>query len=120
MGRIYKINRGDSFNFDLALSTEKNIELLAIDEVVYFAIMYPNQPIEDAIILRGYTHDDQDVKTGVITIKLSPSDTRCLLPGVYYYTVKLQKGGTPGVIGDYDEPVEVRTIIERTKFIINE
>lgn len=120
MGRIYKINRGDSFSFDLTLPTDKNTRLLAIDEVVYFALMYPHQPIEDAIILRGYTHDDQDVKTGAITIKLSPSDTRHLLPGVYYYTVKLQKGGTPGIIGDYDEPVEVCTIIERTKFIVNE
>ena len=70
--------------------------------------------------MRGFDSQDQNIADGSIKIKITPNDTRLLKPGVYYYTVKLQRGGTPGVINDLDEPEEVRTIIERTKFIINE
>jgi hypothetical protein len=65
-------------------------------------------------------HTDQDIDTGNIAIKIIPNDTRLLDPGVYYYTVKLQRGGTLTDIKDLDEPDEVRTLIDRTKFIIND
>jgi hypothetical protein len=121
--RIVKINRGDSFDFKIVVperdDSSKNY-LLTPQDVVYFAIMHPHQPFEKAILFKGYTFEDQDEKTGEITIKIIPNDTRCLAPGVYYYTVKLQRGGTLNIIDDLDEPDEVRTIIERTKFIVNE
>ena len=82
--------------------------------------MYPNQKFEDAIFVKGYTLEEQDVETGEIIVKIVPNDTRALTPGVYYYTAKLQRGGTLEVLDDFDEPDEVRTIIDRTKFIINE
>ena len=56
--------------------------------------MNPHQAFEKAFLIHGYTAEDQDEKTGKITIKLSPNDTRCLAAGVYYYTVKLQRGGS--------------------------
>jgi hypothetical protein len=119
---IIKLNRGDSYEFKVSVpdkeASTKNYILTEAD-VVYFALLYPNQRFEDALIIRGYTLDDQDQKTGEISIKIIPNDTRCLVPGVYYYTVKLQRGGTLDVVGDFDEPEEVRTVIERTKFIIN-
>ena len=120
---MFKLNRGDSFEFTTSIPDKhdhsKNYFLTAKD-VLYFAVLWPNQPFEDAIILKGYTLEDQDVKTGEIVIKLKPNETRHLTPGVYYYTTKLQRGGTLESIGDFDDPDEVRTIIERTKFIINE
>lgn len=121
--RIIKINRGDTFEFSIDIHDKKDIlkkHLLAVDEAVYFVLLYPNQRFEDAILIKGYTHEDQDVNTGEITVKITPNDTRYLLPGVYYYTAKLQKGGSLETIDDFDEPEEVRTLIERTKFIINE
>ena len=122
--KIIKINRGDSYKFYISIPSIENPYInYILDErkdVVYFAVMNPHQRFEDSIILHGYTAEDQDENTGEIEIKLTPNDTRQLTPGIYYYTVKLQRGGSLDFINDYDEPDEVRTIIERTKFIINE
>jgi hypothetical protein len=122
---IIKINRGDSYEFSVYIPDKKDITknfILTDNDVVYFAILLPHQPFESTCPnqVKGYTAEDQDKDTGEIIIKIEPNDTRLLLPGVYYYTVKLQRGGTIDVIDDLDEPIEVRTIIERTKFIINE
>ena len=121
--KIIKLNRGDSYEFTLSIpdKTDSSINyLLTEKDVIYFAIMSPHQPFEKAFLLQGYTSEDQDAESGEILIKVTPNDTRSLATGIYYYTVKLQRGGTIGVINDSDEPDEVRTIIERTKFIINE
>jgi hypothetical protein len=120
---IIKINRGDSFEFSIMIPDKTNPRknyLLTANDIVYFALLYPNQRFEEAFSLKGYTLEDQNPANGAITIKVNPNDTRKLSPGVYYYTIKLQRGGTLAVIDDFDEPDEVRTIIERTKFIVNE
>ena len=120
--RIIKINRGDSFEFYINV-TEKNDDtrkyLLKTKDVVYFALLYPHQRFEDAVILKGYTLEDQD-SFGRILVKITPNDTRSLPTGVYYYTAKLKRGGNINSVIELDEPDEIRTIIERTKFIINE
>ena len=121
--RIIKINRGDSFELPVIIPDKADYTkpyFLTSKDALYFALMYPNQRFEEAIFVKGYTLEEQDVKTGEIIIKIVPNDTRALTPGVYYYTAKLQRGGTLEVLDDFDEPDEVRTIIERTKFIINE
>ncbi|MBQ8730853.1 MAG: hypothetical protein IJY81_06715, partial [Lachnospiraceae bacterium] len=96
--------------------------LINNQDIVYFEILLPHQAFEKACPNQvwGYESTEQDSETGEIVIKLAPNDTRRLAPGIYYYTVKLQRGGTLNIIDDLDEPIEVRTIIERTKFIINE
>jgi hypothetical protein len=120
--RIIKINRGDSCEFFVNIpdKADGSENYLTTNEVVYFALMYPHQRFEDAIIIKGYTHADQIDGPGKIKVKLSPNDTRGLTSGVYYYTAKLQRGGTLEVIDDFDDAEEVKTIIERTKFIIND
>ena len=121
--KIIKINRGDSFEFNVPVTDKTDRTkpyLLTESDAVYFALMLPHQPFEDAIIIKGYTLEEQEMETGSINIKILPNDTRRLCPGVYYYAVKLQRGGTLDIIDDFDEPEEVRTIVERTKFIINE
>jgi len=121
--RIFKINRGDSFAFPITVpSRDENSDfyLLKSTDAVYFALMWPNQRLEEAIVLKGYTLDEQNVETGEITLKLTPYDTKYLTPGVYYYTVKLQIGGSLADLGATEEPKEVITLVERTKFIINE
>ena len=121
--KIIRINCGDTFELPVYIPNKKEYivphRLEKDKEAVYFAIMYPHQRFEDAIILKGYTTEDQG-EDGYINVKLTANDTRRLQPGVYYYTVKLQRGGTLDVIDDFDDPEEVRTIIERTKFIVNE
>ena len=123
--RIIKINRGDTFNFITEVPDKadayKNYILKPTD-ALYFAVLHPHQNFEDAIILKGYRGSDPEVNsaTGEITIKLTHRDTKHLMPGVYYYTTKLHIGGSLEDLGASIEPEEVRTIIERTKFIINE
>lgn len=122
--KIIKINRGDSSQFTISIPNKDNSSekyfLEKNFDIVYFAVMYPHQPFENAYLFKGYTFEDQDQTTGEILIEIEPNDTRQLTPGVYYYTIKLQRGGTLGIIDDLDEPVEVRTLIERTKFIVTE
>lgn len=131
--KILKINRGDSFEFVTTIPDREapdNNYILSTKDTFYFALCYPHTAFEDAIILKGCTSTsfdeitkkpDQDKESGKILIKLLPSETRHLAPGIYYYTTKLYTGGTPGMLADgINEPEEVRTIIERTKFIVNE
>jgi hypothetical protein len=123
--RIIKINRGDSYEFITSIpdknDTTKNY-ILKTTDALYFALMLPHGRFEEAIILKGYSGSDPEVdkNTGEITIKLLHKDTKYLAPGVYYYTTKLQVGGSLEDLGASIEPEEVRTIIERTKFIVNE
>ena len=115
---IIKLNRGDSYEF--RVNTD-----LANTDVAYFALLYPHQRFEDAILTKGYTIADQIDKngnnTGEILIKIEPRDTKCLAPGIYYYTVKVFSGGSLNENdGSYENAQEVYTIVERTKFIIND
>ena len=120
--RIIKINRGDSYEFTTSIPCKddfaKNYKL-TVNDALYFALLHPHQRFEDAVLIKGYTHEDQN-DAGEITVRLSARETRHLVPGIYYYTTKLQRGGTLEAIGDNDDPDEVRTIIERTKFIVND
>jgi hypothetical protein len=121
--KIIKINRGDSYEFSMNITDKEDFYksyFLTETDVVYFAIMLPHQPFERAILVKGYTLEEQNQETGEIAVKITPNDTRRLVPGVYYYTVKLQRGGTLDIIDDFDDAEEVRTLIERTKFIVNE
>lgn len=119
---IIKINRGDSYEFDVYLPDIKAIEAenTEVTDIIYFVLLYPHQRFEDAILTFGYDHTDfirEDAETK-ITVKIAPKDTRCLAPGVYYYTVKLYRTILDKLTGHETE--EVYTVIERTKFIINE
>ena len=135
--KIIKLNRGDSYTFDVKITKNNSSEPYILEyskDIVYFAILFPHQPFEKANPdrqVKGYDALDQNQdfdkitgepteETGKITIKIEPNDSRWLAPGVYYYTVKLQRGGTPHILDDFDTPDEVRTIIERTKFIVCE
>ena len=121
---IIKLNRGDSYEFKISIPDKKDNTksfILTDTDAVYFALLYPHQQFEDAIIIKGYDYTDHIVEkgtnTGEILVKIEPKDTVNLAPGIYYYTIKLLQGGT---LGKIDDAKEVITIIERTKFIINE
>ena len=117
------MNRGDTYELSIDVFSATNpakTYMLTSRDAVYFALIYPHQRFEDAILIKGYTVEDQDVETGKISVKIVSNDTRNLAPGVYYYTAKLQRGGTIETLSDFDEPDEVTTLIERTKFIIND
>jgi hypothetical protein len=115
---IITVNRGDSFSFPLYINCGTNLEpiLYNIDSsvVVYFAVMEPNQPFEEALIKKRYTAADCD-ENGNVIVKFRPKDTQCVLPGKYYYQVKVQRFNS-----DDPEDYEVDTVVDKTLFWITE
>lgn len=115
---IITVNRGDSFRLPMVLNYGTNLEpmnyQMSQNSVVYFAVMEPNQPFEDALIKKKCTMDDVDAD-GNIVIKFRPQDTQCVLPGKYYYQVKLQRFNS-----NDPEDYEVDTVVDKTLFYILE
>lgn len=116
---IIVLNRGDSYSFNLTIEDENStngIYELTGDDAVYMGIMDPNQPFEFALVKKKFTVEDLD-EAGNLFIEIVPEDTLDLLPGVYYYSIKLKQDHTD----DYGEEVSgVKTIIGKTKFILCE
>lgn len=114
---IVTVNRGDSFQFPITLnvgsSLDKSEYTLCDTDVLYLGIMEPNQPFETALIRKKFTFEDLD-KDNNIVIRFWPEDTVCVLPGKYYYQVKLQT--IDQKTGKYD----VTTVIDKTLFYIQE
>lgn len=115
---VITVNRGDSFSLPMMLNYGTTLEPLKYQlshkSIVYFAVMEPNQPFETALIRKKYTSDDVD-KDGNVVIRFRPQDTQCILPGKYYYQVKLQRFNS-----DNPEDYEVDTVVDKTLFYILE
>lgn len=113
---IIKINRGDTFSFDLNIVDDNSPTgryILQGEDVLYFGIMDPHQPFEDALVKKSYTKEDCD-EDGNFIITIKAEDTLDLMPGVYYYAVKLHR-----LVDDEEDYIdEVITVINKTKFII--
>ena len=125
LNNVIILNRGDSFSFDLTLkdeTAENGRYILQGDDVVYFGLMDPNQPFETAWVRKRYTVEDCD-EAGNLAINLEPKDTLDLIPGVYYYSVKLKMNhdeidpDTQEVIRHVDRVI---TVINKTKFFLND
>jgi len=112
---IITINRGDYLEFPITLVKgefpKQEVWELEGQDLVFFAIMEPHQPFEEAIVKKIYSVDDVDSE-GYLYIKVLPEDTIGLAPGTYYYSIK-----TLYTIEDSDIPM-IDTIIPKTKFII--
>ena len=112
-GIIYVV-RGDSGEFDVSLNVGTNIlpRYLNSDNLtVYFGVMEPNQPFETAILRQKY--DSSSIQNNCVKIKLRPQDTRCLLPGKYYYQIKIEDIHIDG-------SSDVYTVVDKTQFFITE
>ena len=122
---IIILNRGDTYEFALTIAddaSEGGCYRLQGDDAVYFGIMDPHQPFEDALVKKRFTAEDLD-EQGNLTIVLEPEDTLDLLPGTYYYAVKLHMQHddiyptTNEVVGYIDK---VHTVINKTKLFLND
>ena len=117
---IITVNRGDTFSFTVSINVGTsidNIEYNWPDEehaTLCFALMEPNQRWEDAILKKAYHKEDlvedEETKIKRIEVKFKVEDTEYLLPGTYYYAIKLDR------YVDNEETVD--TIIPKTKFFI--
>lgn len=118
--KVISMVRGDSFKFNLVINegndeASDNIYTLKDQDALYFALMEPNKPFEDAILIKEYTADTVDISpedNKTIIISLVPEDTELLQPGTYYYTVKLNK------LNELEGIDETITVIPKTKFFI--
>ena len=83
---------------------------LSENDTLYLGIMEPGQAFEDAIVKKVYTKDSSKDNEGNILFELKTTDTEYLLPGKYYYTVKLKKQSEDNII--------IETILKPTLFNI--
>ena len=115
VGRVVNITRGDSCCITAQVLDEVSQEVyyLSDEDVLYFGVMDSNQKFEDAVIKKRLTKDNM-AEDGTIMIPISPSDSIDLIPGVYWYTLKLHNIKKAAKID------RVETIVANTKFIIND
>ena len=110
---IINMFRGDSLYIplDIRNGSVMNYEQynLTDNDTIYFGLMEPNQKFEDAILKKVLTTSDIDEDNNLI-IKLKPSDTVDLLPGKYYYSIKLKQNS--------DNSYNVYTLLKETEFWI--
>lgn len=113
--KVITVTRGDYFSFSVELKKgrfpDEEVYVLSGDDVLFFGLMEPNQPFEKAILKKQFHYDDYDVEGGTLKIVINPEDTIGLIPGVYYYQIKVlykDDGGT----------THVDTVVQKTKFII--
>lgn len=113
---IIIMNRGDTYSFDFVIGdTDSPTGRYTLQEgdAVYFGLMLPHQPFEEAILRKRITCDTEGaIDNDRITVTIYPDDTIDLEPGVYYYAVKIRHPALPRD--------EVFTIINKTKFVIND
>lgn len=121
---ILQMNRGDTFQFDFNINnelSENGYYVLQGNDALYFGVMDPNQMFEDALVKKKYTASNIHAgdATGTITIRLETEDTIDLLPGRYYYMIKLKMDHyVASDEGDAIHVESVTTIINKTKFFI--
>ena len=117
---IITVNRGDSFELPITLNIGSSINkvsyTLTEQDVVYLGVMEPNQPFEVAVIRKKVTSND--LIDNKIVVRFWPEDTLCLIPGKYYYQVKLETKSVDAKTGKLRSDVE--TVIDKTLFYIQE
>ena len=121
---IITITRGDSAETSLYINIGTELEpekwILADNDQVYLGIMEPNQLFEDAIVKKLYTKGNYTDKDDpeALTISFDCEDTENLLPGVYYYSIKLYRHGNSDPKKGPITKDRIDTIVPKRKFII--
>lgn len=110
---IINMFRGDSLDIPLDIRNGSAMHYeqynLTDSDTIYFGLMEPNQKFEDAILKKVLTISDID-NDGNLIVKLKPIDTVDLLPGKYYYSIKLKQNS--------DNFYNVYTLLKETEFWI--
>ncbi len=116
---IIKMNRGDTYEFNLTIDdegSENGKYILQGNDTVYFGLMEPNSVFEQSLVRKSTNDCIKFDKDGNFFITIEPEDTEHLLPGVYYYSIKLE---VDHLQWETCESIhKVITVINKTKFII--
>ena len=108
-----RLARGDSFAVPLFINRGTVVSPVRYkiknhpEATVYLGVMEPNEPFENALIKKKYTATSEINKNGDIIIVFSPNDTLNVLPGKYYYSIKIDYGNN-----------SVDTIVPMTEFFV--
>ena len=134
---IISMSKGDSWKTSIFINVGTALEPVPYNlkdgDHVYFGVMEPNQPVKDALVCKKLgvadrtpkdgedgDSDGDGFRDGYVDLYFDSKDTEHLIPGVYYYEVKLLRPATdPGAL-EHGITESVDTIIPRTKFIIME
>ena len=114
---IIRLTRGDSIEFPFIPAEGNSLSYstyhMSAKDELYFGVMEANEFFEDAIIKKKYTsiHQNED---GSIYIEFEPTDTEYLLPGLYYYQIKMR------LYNEYNDSYSVNTVCPKTQFWIEE
>ena len=88
---LIAVTRGDSFSVPLFINKGTDVKpiryTIGDKDEIYLAIMEPNQIFEQALVKKVFTNKDLN-KYGDVYIDIDHEDTRCLLPGKYFYQIK--------------------------------
>jgi hypothetical protein len=113
---IVSLIRGDSFSVTAYINSGTELVpvryTLKSTDKLYFAIMQPNEQFENAIVRKIFTSANLD-SNGDVIISLIPTDTLYLVPGKYYYQLKL-------LTTDSNNVEQVITITPKSLFFIEE
>ena len=118
---IIKMNRGDTYEFNLTIDdegSENGKYILQGNDTVYFGLMEPNSAFEQSLVRKSTNDCIKFDKDGNFFITIEPEDTEYLLPGVYYYSIKLEVDHLQGKTYESIHIHKVITVINKTKFII--
>jgi len=113
---IIILSRGDTFSIPLFLN--KGNKLYPIRYVVdskseiFIGVMEPNATFENAIIKKKYTSENLN-ENGDVVVSFQSEDTCNLLPGLYYYEVKVKIYESEGIYS-------INTVIPKKQFFIEE
>ena len=112
---IITMYAGDYFEAPLFLNVGEGCcpeqYVLQGDDKVYIGITEPNQPFVYALIRKVLTVEDLNSDGNPVFV-LRPEDTEKVMPGLYYYEVKLQRFK--------DDKEYIDTIVPKTKLYILE
>lgn len=121
---IITVNRGDNFSFlvsvNLGTLADPDYYTLTANDKVYMGVMEPNQPFEEADVKKVVGIESYGSSSKAVQFDFASADTEYLLPGTYYYEVKLyiptlyESGEESGELESY----EVHTLMSKKKFII--
>ena len=114
---IIQFTRGDTIEIPITIYDGNAVNYhrykLKDKDELYFGIMEPNQFFEDAIVRKKCTALDMN-EDGDIFITLSPDESEYLLPGLYYYQVKVR------LYNSTTNEYSVNTILPKTQLWIEE
>ena len=103
---IIVLHAGDTFSAPIVFDEE----CFSGDDKLYIGIMEPHQPFKYALVRKVINASDL-AEGEEPMFKLESNDTEFIMPGTYYYEIKLQRLPIGG-----EEIID--TVVPRTKLII--